>query len=261
MTRPLFLALALLVGGVGFAGATADRQPILARMPAAPEADPDNAPPTRPCPDPPCFDPSANRTPTAYLNWVGRNVEAFWRNRVNALPTARWARGRQLVVPPGKKLRSMCYRNGVTSKTGLSYCAKDTPPTVFLPLDSARSVVLRQKNWNGWRRKDFAFAYVVAHEWAHHLQNVLKLLQDRELRAMKIELQADCLAGIWARRTWARKYIETGDIKEAIELARLVGDAPGSPKNDRSAHGTSTERESWFKRGYDTGEASNCIVD
>ena len=77
---------------------------------------------------------------------------------------------------------------------------------------------------------------------------------------MKIELQADCLAGVWAYSTWARSLLAAGDVKEAVELARLVGDAPGSPKNDRNAHGTSAERETWFNRGYDTGKASNCIV-
>jgi predicted metalloprotease len=261
VTRSVLLGLALLVSGLGFAGDAARRQPILSRMATAPPADPNKPPPTRPCPDPPCFDPSAGRTPTAYLNWVGRDVSDFWRKRVNAIPTERWLRGRQLVVAHGKKFGSACYKNDVTSKTQLSYCASDRVPTVFLPLDYARAVVLRQKTWERWRRKDFALAYVVAHEWAHHLQKVLNLLQDRELRAIKIELQADCLAGYWAYSVWARELLDHSDIREAIALARLVGDAPGSPKNNPKAHGSATLRETWFNRGYADGEPSRCIVD
>jgi uncharacterized protein len=198
----------------------------------------------------------------AYLNWVGHDVADFWRTRVSAIPTQRWVRGRQVVVAPGKTFRSACYRKNVTSTTQLSYCADDKVPTVYLPLDYARAVVLRQKTWEGWRRtKDFALAYVVAHEWGHHLQKVLNLLQDRELRAMKIELQADCLAGYWAHSVWARELLDPGDIREAVALARLVGDAPGSPKNNPRAHGSAALRETWFNRGYANGDASRCIVD
>jgi Putative neutral zinc metallopeptidase len=261
VTRPLLLGLALILTGLGFTGAADQRQPLLARMGTAPEADPEKPPPTRPCPDPPCFDPSLGRTPTAYLNWVGRDVSEFWRKRVSRIPTVRWLRGRQLVIPPGKRYRSVCYRDGVTSKTPLSYCAKDPAPTVILPLDSARVLILRQKTWTNWRKKDFALAYVVAHEWAHHLQKVLDLLRDRELRAIKIELQADCLAGYWAYSTWARQLLDPGDIREAVTLARLVGDAPGSPKNDRNAHGSAAQREAWFERGFANGDPSRCIVD
>jgi predicted metalloprotease len=259
--RFILAGIVLLVTSVGVTAAGAQRQPILARMSDAPAADPNKPPPTRPCPDPPCFDPSSGRTPAAFLNWVGRDVTAFWRKRVEELPLPyRWVRGRQLVVAPRQKQRSKCY-GAVTSTTPLSYCAKDAPPTVLLPLDKARTVVLRQKTWDGWRRKgDFALAYVVAHEWAHHLQKVLNLLQDRELRSMKIELQADCLAGVWSHSVWARNLLGPGDIKQALALARLVGDAPGSPKNDKNAHGSATEREMWFNRGYETGKASNCIV-
>jgi predicted metalloprotease len=89
---------------------------------------------------------------------------------------------------------------------------------------------------------------------------VLGLLQDPELRSMKIELQADCLAGFWAHSVWARELLGPGDIKKAVALARLVGDAPGSPKNDRHAHGSATQREMWFKRGFESGKAETCIV-
>jgi hypothetical protein len=121
--------------------------------------------------------------------------------------------------------------------------------------------ILRQRTWDNWRRRgDFALAYVVAHEWAHHAQKVLNLLQDRELRAVKIELQADCLAGYWAHSVWARELLDADDIRQAVALARLYGDAPGSPKNNPRAHGTADERERWFSRGYVNGDASHCVV-
>lgn len=262
MTRPLLVAAVLVVAGVGFAGAAQQRQPILNRLPPAEPADPNRPPPTRPCPDPPCYRPSAARTPMAFLNWVGADLNRFWRTNVGRVPTARWSRARQLVVAPGGRYRSTCHPNGVTSRTALSYCATDRPPTVLLPLDTVRLRILRQRHWRQWRQRgDFAMAYVVAHEWSHHVQNLLGLLRDREVRGKRIELQADCLAGFWAHSMWAQELLDETDIREAILSARLNGDAPGFPGNNPRAHGTPDERERWFKRGYVNGDASHCIVD
>ena len=111
---------------------------------------------------------------------------------------------------------------------------------------------------------NFALAYVVAHEWAHHLQHVLLDVIDndpaQELKSIQIELQADCLAGVWAYSTWARELLEPGDIEKAIKLAELLGDRPGTSANDPSAHGSAAPRVSWFNRGYLTGKGKNCIV-
>jgi predicted metalloprotease len=121
-------------------------------------------------------------------------------------------------------------------------------------------LVLRARTWSHWRKKDFALAYVVAHEWGHHLQNVLGILRKSKLKSIQIELQADCLAGVWSYSTWARGLLEPGDILKAIRLARLVGDAPGIPNNDPNAHGSPSQRVAWFKRGYRSGKSAKCVV-
>jgi predicted metalloprotease len=230
----------------------------LSRLSPGAPADPNKPPPTRPCPDPPCFEPSAGRTPAAFLNWVGDDVGSYWRKRLGAA-SLRWHAGREVVVRHGKTARSACGGE-ITASMGPFYCAKDTPPALFLPVDGLRGLVLRTPNWRHWKKKDFAFAYVVAHEWGHHLQNVLGILHKSHLKSIQIELQADCLAGVWSYSTWARDLLEPGDIPKAVRLARLAGDTPGTPKNDPTAHGTAAQRAGWFKRGYESGTAAKCVV-
>lgn len=126
-------------------------------------------------------------------------------------------------------------------------------------------------------RGDFAAAYVVAHEIAHHVQNELGVLgRANALRAevgkveaneisVRIELQADCYSGIWAR--YAQKQLgtlEPGDLKEALNAARQIGDdmlqrnAGRTPNPHTFTHGTSNQREDWFARGYKTGDLASC---
>ncbi|MEX0733720.1 MAG: neutral zinc metallopeptidase [Steroidobacteraceae bacterium] len=126
-------------------------------------------------------------------------------------------------------------------------------------------------------RGDFARAYVVAHEVGHHVQN-LRGISDRvqELRqrvgeiegnqlSVRLELQADCYAGLWAHR--ADKYagiLEPGDIEEALNAASAVGDdrlqksAGGAVVPDSFTHGASEQRQRWFRRGYETGSLEDC---
>jgi len=126
-------------------------------------------------------------------------------------------------------------------------------------------------------RGDFARAYVVAHEVGHHVQNLRGISgRVQELRqrvgeiegnqlSMRLELQADCYAGLWAHR--ADKYagiLEPGDIEEALNAASAVGDdrlqtsAGGAVVPDSFTHGTSEQRQRWFRRGYETGSLEAC---
>ena len=124
---------------------------------------------------------------------------------------------------------------------------------------------------------DFAQAYVIAHEVGHHVQNLLgisdKVSQAQqglsETKAnrlsVKLELQADCFAGVWAKNAdTQRKMIEAGDIEEALTAAAAVGDdhlqqqATGSIRPERFTHGTSQQRASWFKRGLEKGTVNDC---
>ncbi len=124
---------------------------------------------------------------------------------------------------------------------------------------------------------DFAQAYVLAHEVGHHVQNLMGT--ERKLRAaqeraskveanqlqVKMELQADCYAGVWAHNAdRARHVIEQGDVEEALTAASAVGDdtiqrrTQGHVVPDSFTHGSAEQRMSWFKRGLETGSVPAC---
>ena len=124
---------------------------------------------------------------------------------------------------------------------------------------------------------DFAAAYVVAHEVAHHVQNELGILgqanrvrsqvskSESNLISVRIELQADCFSGIWARKAQAKfNSLERGDIAEAVNAAKQIGDdtlqrnAGRVPNPHTFTHGTSEQRQRWFARGYETGDMAQC---
>jgi predicted metalloprotease len=120
---------------------------------------------------------------------------------------------------------------------------------------------------------DFARAYVIAHEVGHHVQNLLGVTEqvhrmrgqvsEEEYNALsvRLELQADFYAGVWAHHVEARKHIlEAGDINEALQAAAAIGDdrlqkrSQGFVVPESFTHGTSEQRERWFRRGFETGD-------
>jgi predicted metalloprotease len=124
---------------------------------------------------------------------------------------------------------------------------------------------------------DFAQAYVIAHEIGHHVQNLLGIadkVQSMRARAgqaesnrlsVLMELQADCLAGLWAHHAdRARHILEKGDIEEALNAASSIGDdrmqrqARGYVTPDSFTHGSSAQRVEWFRRGFETGSFAKC---
>lgn len=124
---------------------------------------------------------------------------------------------------------------------------------------------------------DFAFAYVIAHEVGHHIQNLIGVAKqvrqqqaqssktDANALSVKLELQADCLAGIWINRTERRNAIlEQGDIEEGFAAAAAVGDdtimsrAGMAPRRENFTHGSSKERMHWFQQGMKTGSVNAC---
>jgi predicted metalloprotease len=120
---------------------------------------------------------------------------------------------------------------------------------------------------------DFAQAYVIAHEVGHHVQNVIGVLPEfnQKRQAMsqeqanaysvRVELQADCFAGVWAKSEFKQGYVETGDADEAINAANQIGDdrlTGGRIPSSQFTHGTSEQRMKWFKQGYTTGDPDRC---
>jgi len=124
---------------------------------------------------------------------------------------------------------------------------------------------------------DFAQAYVIAHEVGHHVQNLMGTMRrvrslqqgksEAEANALsvKLELQADCLAGVWGHHAdKARKIIEGGDIEEALGAASAIGDdtlqkrAGGTVVPESFTHGSSAERVRWFKKGLESGDVQSC---
>ena len=159
---------------------------------------------------------------------------------------------------------------GASGATGPFYCPSDNR----IYLDTAFFTTLEQRLGAGG---DFAAAYVVAHEVAHHVQDELGILgQANTVRAqssqeesnaisVRIELQADCLSGIWARQAQAQfGTLDTGDLEEAINAARQIGDdrlqeqAGQVPMPHTFTHGTSEQRARWFQTGFESGEIPAC---
>ncbi|RFC33059.1 MAG: hypothetical protein DID91_2727703206 [Candidatus Nitrotoga sp. MKT] len=127
---------------------------------------------------------------------------------------------------------------------------------------------------------EFAEAYVLAHEVGHHVQNLLGISAkvnavkqqasskaEANAASVKLELQADCYAGVWARRTDSQKHIlEPGEIEQAIAAATAIGDdtlqkkALGYAVPETFTHGSSEQRVAWFKRGMETGDPAQCNI-
>jgi len=124
---------------------------------------------------------------------------------------------------------------------------------------------------------DFAQAYVIAHEVGHHVQNLLGVTgkvqgamqrvskADANRLSVRMELQADCLAGVWGfHADKSRKILEAGDLEEALRAASAIGDdrimkqTRGTIVPDAFTHGTSEQRVRWFKKGFETGDLNQC---
>jgi len=142
----------------------------------------------------------------------------------------------------------------VTTYKGPFYCSVDgAAGAIFLPLLGIQSIIFPADQ--NYVRHAFAVSYVVAHEWAHHVQQLLGLLRGRP--SIRIELQADCLAGVWGFTAWARNLVSYADINRTLQVANLVGDAPGTPAG-AGTHGTGPQRVSAFLAGYNSGNPDAC---
>jgi len=166
------------------------------------------------------------------------------------------------------------FRQG--TRSGCGFASVQTGP-FYCPVD--QKVYLDLSFFDELKNRfhspgDFAEAYVIAHEIGHHVQNLLGILKKSySLKShsskktansvqVKVELQADCYAGIWAHNL--KNILDDGDISEALNAANAIGDdslqkqARGYVTPDSFTHGTSQQRMAWFKRGYQSGKLSAC---
>ena len=155
------------------------------------------------------------------------------------------------------------------SVMGPFYCPADT--TVYIDLSFYDD--MKSKLGAGG---DFAQGYVIAHEVGHHVQKLLGIepkvrqMQQNASEAevnrlsVRMELQADCFAGVWGHNMQKQGILEAGDLEEALNAAEAIGDdrlqqqSQGRVIPDSFTHGTSEQRYSWFKRGFDSGDPGQC---
>jgi len=175
------------------------------------------------------------------------------------------------------KPKLVMYRGATTSGCGTAQSAMGP---FYCPVDQKIYVDLgffdELKHKFG-AKGDFAEAYVIAHEVAHHVQNELGILpkvhkmqqraskKEANALSVRIELQADCLSGVWARLDEEKNHIlERGDIDEALNAASQIGDdtlqkkAQGYVVPDSFTHGTSRQRREWFYRGFNSADINSC---
>ena len=174
--------------------------------------------------------------------------------------------------PPRLVLFSGVDRSGcgtAQAAMGPFYC----PPDRRVYLDTSFFDEMRKRLGGGG---DFAYAYVIGHEVGHHIQNLIGILpKANELRersnerdanaiSVRIELQADCFAGVWAHNVQAMGRIEQGDIEQAMRTASAIGDdklqqaSRGTVVPDSFTHGSSAQRQRWFMTGFRTGSMQAC---
>ncbi|MGI8408106.1 MAG: KPN_02809 family neutral zinc metallopeptidase [Actinomycetota bacterium] len=157
---------------------------------------------------------------------------------------------------------------GADAEIGPHYCPPDQ--NIYLDLGFFREL----RNRFG-APGDFAQAYVLAHEVAHHVQNVLGINEStrREQESnpdeanelsIKLELQADCFAGVWAFTAYERELLSPGDLQEGLDAAAAVGDdriqkqSGGRVTPENWTHGSSEQRQAWFNAGYADGDPNDC---
>ena len=248
----LVVALLVMFLGGGGGGGGGFGIPQIDQFPAMPVADE---------PLDPAADPDAELV--EFVRFVVADVQDSW---ARAFAEAGLRYEETQLVLFRDQVSSAC--GPASSATGPFYCPADRK--VYLDLAFFRDLGQRFG-----APGDFAMAYVIAHEFGHHVQNLLGVSEDvrraqgenpeeaNEL-SVRLELQADCFAGVWGHTAFEDALLEQGDLEEGLGAAAAVGDdrlqeqAGGGVNPEEWTHGSSEQRVEWFRRGFDTGDPNTC---
>ncbi|HVF19253.1 MAG TPA: neutral zinc metallopeptidase [Mycobacteriales bacterium] len=246
----------MLLGGGGLPGGGGSSGFPVPGFEQVPAAGPPGAEPLPGAPDP-------DAKLVDFVSFVLDDVQKLWDEQFRAAGE-RYVDAKLVLFTSA--VRSGCGQ--ASSVTGPFYCQLDR--TVYIDLDFFRELSRRFA-----APGDFAQAYVIAHEIAHHVQTLLgtsdrvrelgdKNADDVNELSVRQELQADCYAGVWAHSTYQRGILEAGDLEEGLTAAAAIGDdriqetTTGRVDPESFTHGTSAQRVKWFNRGFEQGDADNC---
>ncbi len=245
-------------GGGGGGGGSADNDvPTSGQPPATAPANPEALGGS-------CQGVTSTSDPAKFVSCVVSSVQRFWgkdfATRDRAYEPAH-------LVLFTEATASAC--GTASARTGPFYCPRDKK--VYLDLGFFQELSRRF----GAKGGDFAEAYVIAHEYGHHVQDLLGT--ERKMRvasaqnpsegnhlSVKLELQADCLAGVWGHAAYDRGNVSSTEIEQALDAAAAIGDdriekqTTGQVRPETFTHGSSAERQHWFSAGFHTGDSSSC---
>lgn len=206
----------------------------------------------------------SENTEVQFVSFVLDDVQGTWQDLLPAHTGKPYRRAKLVLFRDSTE--SACGQG--QSATGPFYCAADEK--VYLDLG-----FFDELKGSFGAPGEFAQAYVIAHEIGHHVQKLLGVEgMVQRMRAsnpaeanplsVRLELQADCLAGVWAMSTGQRKLIDQSDVEAGMRAAAAVGDdrlqkmSTGHVSPERFTHGSSAQRTQWFQRGLQSGQVSAC---
>lgn len=208
-----------------------------------------------------CLTSAANGRACDFSRVVLASTEDVWTAKFRSGELPSYGRTARAYIDPTLVVFAVAVDTGcgnATSGVGPFYCPRDRR----LYIDPGfYSVMERRLRAPG----DFAQAYVIAHEVGHHVQNLIGAStlhvpgETANQTSVRIELQADCFAGVWGHTARGSLAISDGDLKDALNAAHAIGDdALGHANVAEHTHGTSAQRMRWFRRGFDAGDARRC---